>query len=159
MHHFEAGIAMRLTAHTDYALRVLIALAALGAEQRMTIHDLARRHRVSANHLMKVVQRLVRLGLVNGARGRTGGLSLAVPAAELKMGEVVRLLETDTQLVACLGDDTAASCVFTGICGLTGALRGALNAFFAELDRLTLADLAAPRAAFQERLHYEPMPA
>lgn len=145
---------MRLTAHTDYALRVLIALAALPNGQRVTIHDLARRHRVSSNHLMKVVQRLVRMGLVKAARGRIGGLSLAVPAEEVRMGQVVRALETDTQLVACLGDDTAASCVLTGICGLTGALRGALAAFFAELDRLTLADIAAPQARLQERLGF-----
>jgi Rrf2 family nitric oxide-sensitive transcriptional repressor len=145
---------MRLTAHTDYALRVLIALVALRGEQRVTIQDLARRHRVSANHLMKVVRRLVQLGLVRGARGRTGGLTLAVPADQIRMGKVVRSLETDTQLVACLGDDTAASCVFTGVCGLTGALRGALDAFFTELDRMTLADLAQPREVLQERLGY-----
>lgn len=145
---------MRLTAHTDYALRVLIALAAMGDGQRVTIQDLALRHRVSANHLMKVVQRLVKLGLVKGARGRSGGLSLAMPAEQLRMGKVVRALETDTRLVACLGDDTAASCIFTGICGLTGALRGALDAFFAELDRMTLADLAAPDEGLRTRLGY-----
>lgn len=145
---------MRLTAHTDYALRVLIALAALKGEQRVTIQDLARRHRVSANHLMKVVRRLVHLGLVKGARGRNGRLTLAIPADHLRIGQIVRALETDIQLVACLGDDTSASCVFTGICGLTGALRGALDAFFAELDRLTLADLAGPHHGLQARLGY-----
>jgi hypothetical protein len=53
MHHFVAGIPMRLTAYTDHALHVLIALAALRGEQRVTIEYLARRHRVSNNHLMK----------------------------------------------------------------------------------------------------------
>jgi len=144
---------MRLTTHTDYALRVLISLAAVGGERRVTIPELATRHRVSRNHLMKVVQKLVRLGLVKGARGRSGGLTLAAPPDSIRMGQVVRLLETDLTLVACIGGEEA-SCVFTGVCGLTGAFRGALEAFFAELDRLTLADLASKRAEIQNRLQY-----
>lgn len=54
MHHFVAGIHAPHRTHTDYALRVLIALAALRREQRVTIQNLACRHRVSASHLMKV---------------------------------------------------------------------------------------------------------
>jgi Rrf2 family nitric oxide-sensitive transcriptional repressor len=61
---------------------------------------------------------------VKGARGRTGGLSLLVAADQLRMGQLVRALETDTKLVACLGVGTSASCIFGGVCGLTGALRG-----------------------------------
>lgn len=141
---------MRLTMHTDYALRVLMALAVSG-ERLTTIEDLAKRHRVSRNHLMKVAQSLVTLGLVNGVRGRNGGLSLAQPAATIRMGSVVRALESDQQLVACLGDE-AASCVFSGACRLTGMFGKALEAFFRELDTLTLADLVQNRSAIQARL-------
>jgi len=141
---------MRLTTHTDFALRVLMALAVAG-DKLMTIEDLASRHRVSRNHLMKVAQNLVSLGLVNGVRGRRGGLSLAKNASDIRMGAVVRALETDQQLVACLGDDTA-SCVFSGACRLTGMFGKALEAFFHELDTLTLADLVQNRTAIQTRL-------
>ena len=54
---------MRLTAHTDYGLRMLMTLAVLD-DRLVTIEELARRHRVSKNHLMKVAQTLVGLGLV-----------------------------------------------------------------------------------------------
>ncbi len=141
---------MRLTMHTDYALRVLMALAVTG-DRLMTIEELAKRHRVSRNHLMKVAQHLVSLGLVAGVRGRNGGLSLAKPASAIQMGFVVRVLETDQQLVACLGDD-AASCVFSGACRLTNMFSKALEAFFRELDTLTLADLVQNRTAIQSRL-------
>lgn len=97
---------------------------------------------------MKVAQSLVGLGLVKSVRGR---LTLAKPPAQIRMGQVVRKLEADAELVACLGDGPA-TCVFMGVCGLTGALRSAMQAFFAELDRLTLADLVASRVGIAQRL-------
>jgi Rrf2 family nitric oxide-sensitive transcriptional repressor len=141
---------MRLTAHTDYGLRVLMTLAVLD-ERVVTIDELARRHRISKNHLMKVAQTLVRLGLVRSVRGRAGGLRLARDPAEVRIGAVVRMLEDDLRLVDCLGEGPA-SCVLAGACRLTGALAQALEAFFAELDRLTLADLAQRRPAMREHL-------
>lgn len=142
---------MRLTTHTDYALRVLMSLAVADEGRLVTIEDLAARHRISRNHLMKVAQTLVRLGLVKGVRGRTGGLALAVDPQELRMGHVVRMLESDMEVVACLGRDPAG-CALTGLCRLTGAFSRAVEAFLAELDRLTLADLVLQRAGVRERL-------
>jgi Rrf2 family nitric oxide-sensitive transcriptional repressor len=141
---------MRLTAHTDYGLRVLMTLAILH-DRVVTIDELARRHRISKNHLMKVAQTLVRLGLVQGVRGRAGGLRLARPAAEIRMGAVTQMLEEDVALVDCLGNGPTG-CVLAGACRLTGALTAALAAFFAELDKLTLADLVVAGPRMRERL-------
>lgn len=141
---------MKLTAHTDFGLRTLMSLAA-APERPMTIEDLAARHRISRNHLMKVAQSLIHAGFVTGMRGRGGGLRLARPPEAIRVGDVVRALEDDVALVACLGDHPA-SCVLTGVCRLTGALGRALAAFLAELDAVTLADLAAPRLAIRQRL-------
>jgi Rrf2 family transcriptional regulator, nitric oxide-sensitive transcriptional repressor len=141
---------MRLTAHTDYAARMLMALAVIDG-RLVTIEELADRHRVSRNHLMKVAQTLVGLGLVKSVRGRSGGLTLAKKPVDIRMGKVVRMLETDVELVACLGDQ-AASCMFSGVCRLTGMLRGAMDAFFAELDKLTLANLVLDQNALRRRL-------
>lgn len=141
---------MKLTTHTDYGLRVLMALAVM-EDRVVTIEELADRHRVSRNHLMKVAQTLVRLGLVKSVRGRSGGLRLAKDPSAVRIGEVVRALETDMALVSCMGSGQPA-CVLTGICRLTSALQSAVEAFFAELDRLTLADLAAAGAVMRRRL-------
>jgi Rrf2 family nitric oxide-sensitive transcriptional repressor len=141
---------MRLTSHTDYGLRVLMALA-VNDDRLITIEALAELHKVLRNHLMKVAQSLVALRLVKSVRGRRGGLRLARDPKTIRMGAVVRGLETDMELVACLGDQ-AATRVLSGACRLTGALRKALEAFLAELDRLTLADLVASRSAFHRRL-------
>lgn len=89
-----------------------MALAVMN-DRVVTIEDLARRHRVSKNHLMKVAQTLVRLGLVRSMRGRAGGLMLARDPAEIRMGAVVRALEEEMQLVSCLGEGPA-TCVLIG---------------------------------------------
>ncbi|KPH80375.1 MULTISPECIES: Rrf2 family transcriptional regulator [Bosea] len=141
---------MRLTAHTDYGLRMLMALA-VSSDRLVTIEEIADRNRISRNHLMKVAQSLVGLGLVRSVRGRGGGLTLARDPATIRMGTVARALEADMDLVACLGDEPA-TCIFSGACRLTGVLRQALDAFFAEMDRLTLAELTQNRSELRERL-------
>ncbi|MBN9062998.1 MAG: hypothetical protein BGP06_09005 [Rhizobiales bacterium 65-9] len=141
---------MRLTAHTDYGLRVLMTLAVI-SDRLVTIEELADRHKISRNHLMKVAQTLVGLGLVESVRGRGGGLRLARDPATLRIGAVVQALETDMGLVACLGDD-ASSCVLSGACRLTAALKRAMTAFLAELDHITLRDLADNRTLLRRRL-------
>jgi Rrf2 family transcriptional regulator, nitric oxide-sensitive transcriptional repressor len=141
---------MRLTSHTDFALRLLMSLAVM-EERLITIEELAKRHRLSRNHLMKVAQTLVGLGYVTGVRGRTGGLKLAQPASSIRMGEIVRALEDDTALVECLGDGPT-TCILNGACLLTRTMGRAREAFFASLDEMTLADLVAPRLALRQRL-------
>ncbi len=136
---------MRLTRYTDYALRVLMHLAAR-PERLSSIGEMARIHRVSQNHLMKVVHDLRKEGLVEAVRGRTGGIRLARPPAEINVGAVVRHTEESFDLVDC------GSCVIARACALTGALNEALRAFLAVLDGYTLADLVTTRAAGMQSL-------
>jgi Rrf2 family transcriptional regulator, nitric oxide-sensitive transcriptional repressor len=130
--------AMRLTRHTDYALRVLLHLGAY-PDQPRTIAEIARFHGVSRNHLMKVVQGLGGAGFVASTRGRGGGIRLARPAAEINVGAVVRRTEEDFALADC------GPCVFAGACGLRSGLDEALASFMAVLDRYSIADLLVRR--------------
>ncbi|WP_373974968.1 Rrf2 family transcriptional regulator [Chitinibacter sp. SCUT-21] len=132
---------MHITQHTDYALRVLIYLAA-NQERLVTIQEISERFQVSRSHMMKVVNQLIRHGYVNGLRGKGGGIRLAVPAAQIGVGQVVRHMESDLELVECFG--SSSQCLLTGNCRLRGALGNALNAFLASLDQVTVADLLTP---------------
>ena len=131
---------MRLKGYTDYALRVLMHLAAR-PDRLSSISEMARTHRISHNHLMKVVHDLRKQGFVDAVRGRTGGIRLARPPSEIRVGDVVRHTEGGFELVDC------GSCVIAPACSLTTALREALRAFMAVLDRYTLADLVEERQA------------
>jgi Rrf2 family transcriptional regulator, nitric oxide-sensitive transcriptional repressor len=136
---------MRLTFHTDYALRLLMLLA-LEPEGLHTIEATARRYGISRNHLMKVAQTLVKAGIIDGQRGRGGGLRLARPAGEINLGMVVRATEDSFALVECF-DGVRNNCVITPACGLRGPLEEALDAFLAVLDGYSLHDLVANPAA------------
>lgn len=140
---------MRLTQHTDYALRLLITLALKarrpardGGEggDTITIRDVAERYAISRNHLMKIANDLTRAGVVEGLRGRGGGLRLAVPAAEVNIGAIVRALEDGRDLVECFRPETN-TCRIAPACRLKGVLRQAQEAFLAVLDGYTLADV------------------
>jgi len=131
---------MRLTMHTDYALRLLMALA-LEPARRQTIEDIASRYRISRNHLMKVAQTLVRGGFVDSQRGRGGGLALRRPAKDISVGAVVRITEDDFALVGCFLPGGKQRCAVASGCGLPTPLRAALEAFFRVLDGYTLAQV------------------
>ncbi len=126
---------MRLTRYTDYALRVLLH-AATHPEGRASIADVAETHKISKNHVMKVVNHLANDGFLDTVRGRGGGFRLARPAAEIRLGDVVRRTEPDLQAAEC------GSCAIRIGCGLTPLLGEAMAAFLASLDSRTLADAA-----------------
>jgi Rrf2 family nitric oxide-sensitive transcriptional repressor len=126
---------MQLTQHTDFGLRLLIALArADGAS--LSLPRFAAEQGLSYNHVAKVAQTLVHEGLVTSQRGRGGGIALARPATGVTVGDVVRRLERGLRLADCAG------CALRDDCALSAMLAEALDAFMAVLDRYTLADAA-----------------
>ena len=136
--HNAGGDAMKLTSYSDFAMRVLIYLK-IRPDDRVTIRDIADAFRVSKPHLMKVVNELARLGYVDAARGRTGGLKLGKPPGKINLGQVIRATEPDFDIVECFGPDN--HCPIVPACELRGLLAEARDAFLAVLDRHTLADL------------------
>lgn len=131
---------MRLTVFTDYALRVLLVLTARRGSL-VTIADVSSAFDISEAHLMKVANTLARTGWVETVRGRGGGMRLAVDPERLTLRRIVETLEADFALVECLGEGNL--CRLTGGCGVERALGRAMRAFFEELEKYTLADLAA----------------
>lgn len=134
---------MRLTDRTDFTLRVLMLTAA--SRERHTVAWMANALAVSAHHLNKIVQTLQSLGWVTTVPGRGGGVALAIEAGRLRVGDVVRAIEPDMNLVECLREQ--GECPLSGPCRLVGALREARSAFLAALDGVTLEDLVRDREA------------
>ena len=99
---------------------------------------------------MKVVNLLTREGLVTAQRGPSGGLTLAIPANQIRLGDVVRKTEDDLGLVECFRPDN--TCRLTPSCILAPALSRAMQAFLAELDKQTIADLVHKPQALRRLL-------
>jgi Rrf2 family nitric oxide-sensitive transcriptional repressor len=145
---------LRLTAYTDYALRMLMFLA-LKEDGLATIAEIAARYGISKNHLMKVAHQLGVAGYVATARGRSGGLRLARAAGMIGLGDIVRLTEPDMAVVSCF-DPKDTPCAIRRCCLLRGALDQAMQAFVAVLDEYSLSDLVQPRAKLQDLLAIVP---
>ncbi|MGV6876339.1 Rrf2 family transcriptional regulator [Pseudochelatococcus sp. B33] len=140
---------MRLTNFSDYALRILM-YAATCKDRLITIEETAALYGISRNHLMKVANQLTRAGFLKAVRGRSGGLTLAQAAEDIRLGDVLRATEPDFALVECFGKgkENAALCRISCQCRLRGILSAALEAFMATVDRHTLADLVLSPADF-----------
>lgn len=143
---------MQLSKFSDYSLRVLMYLA-LRTDRQTPVAEIATAYDVSRHHLLKVAAKLAEIGLVHAVRGRSGGIELAKPAADIVLGDVVRATE-NLGLVECMTE--AGSCVLADACKLQHALGKARDAFLAELDRYTLAELIKPKRAMAERLFQSP---
>jgi Rrf2 family nitric oxide-sensitive transcriptional repressor len=129
---------MRLTAQSDYALRVLI-YAGLQGGRPSRVADIAERYAISESHLTKVVWKLAQDGFLRTSKGRSGGLRLGKAPGEINLGAVLRAIEDNRALVECFGDRNA--CIITPSCAARRMFREALEAFFAAFDRYTLVDL------------------
>lgn len=144
---------MRLTAFTDYSLRVLIYLAAQPG-RRATIAEVSTAFEVKENHLSKVVHFLGKAGLLANVRGKGGGLELALPPERIVVGEVVRQTEGASVPAECFAEN-GTPCRIARSCHLRGVLQEAVDAFYAVLDRYTLADLVHNRQALAKLLFIE----
>nr|WP_298685802.1 Rrf2 family transcriptional regulator [uncultured Dongia sp.] len=137
---------MQLTQFSDYALRTLIYLG-LRTDELVTIEEIADAYGISESHLTKVVHKLGRLNIIDTVRGRRGGMRLNCAPAAINIGATVRQMEGNLNIVECF-DSEHNTCPIAPVCGLTGILGEALEAFMVVLDRYTLADILKDRPAF-----------
>lgn len=142
---------MKLSLFSDYSLRTLM-YAAL-REDTVQIDEVTAAYGISRHHLSKVVQFLGQQGYLETQRGRGGGFRLAREPASIRLGALVRQTEDRSAIVECFEPETN-TCPLSGCCALKRALAEALAAFYASLDRLTLADLVSgpQRTAMQRAL-------
>lgn len=145
---------MRVTLHTNYAMRLLM-YCALRAGQIVTIAEIAKAYGISENHLTKIAQSLSRAGIVETIRGRAGGVLLKRDPEDVNVGAIVRLTEDNLDLVECFSMETN-TCPLAPQCRFRNVLAEALQAFLAVLDRFTLADLVRDGDALRPLIGLEP---
>ncbi len=135
---------MRLTKQSGYAVRIVIHCA-LAQGELSRIVDIAEACDITKNNISKTVPILVKNGIVEGVRGRNGGIRLARPPAEISVGEIVRAIETTLGEAVGFGSEKARSKVGKAV-AINRMLDDALEAFVSVLDQHSIEDMM-PKSA------------
>ena len=144
---------MKLSTRGDYAVRAVLELAELPAGESLSLHELADRAGVPGKYLEQIVMPLRGAGILGARRGSHGGYVLARPAADLTVGEVVRVMDGPLAPIACASRTAyracpPSRCVDEANCVLRGLWTEVRDAVAEIMDHTTFADLA-------ERAHEE----
>lgn len=142
---------MRLTTKTNLAARVLMACA-FNPDKTLRTSEIAQVSNASLNHLFQVVNGLQSHGFIETLRGRHGGLRLARPPEQISMGSVFRVFEARHPFAECFDADTN-TCPLSTDCRLRGYIARAVEAFYCELDTVTLKDLTQGNCGLEALLH------
>lgn len=149
---------MQITRASDYAVRVMIHLAALPQSSTVRQSELSRETDVSGHFLSKVLQQLVRSRLIRSQRGAGGGYSLAVPAESVSLLDVVEAIEGPLRLNQCIGE--GQSCERKTWCPAHAVWAEAQAAIVTVLGAASMAGLANQAradAAHKYRFHDRPV--
>lgn len=141
---------MQLSLHADYSCRVLIYLAI--NVDRCSIEEISNAYSISKNHLVKLVNQMGKMNFILTTRGRGGGIQLARPANQISIGDVIRKMEPNLDIVECFNSDTNR-CPITGACGLKPWLKKATEDFLKALDEVSLEEAAGEQKKLKKALH------
>ncbi len=130
---------MKLSTKSRYGTRLMLDLAEHGANQFVQLKDVSDRQEISLKYLEQIVIPLKRAKYLLSARGAGGGYRLAMSPEEIKVGEIVALLEGGKSIVYCDGKPElcprASSCLTRNLWVETG------EAMFGKLNSVSLSDL------------------
>ena len=130
---------MKLSTRGRYATRALLDLALHYEEEPILLRDIAQRQQISLPYLEHVITPLIAGGIVRSTRGRRGGVSLARPPEEIRVSEIIQLVEGSITPVECVTNP--GICNRSGLCvtrDIWGELKKAMNEV---LTSTTLQDL------------------
>jgi len=147
---------MRLTTRTNLASRVLM-FCAVHEGQVVRSSDIAKACNASGNHLGHVIHQLQQHGFVETLRGRAGGLRLGLSPRDISIGKVFRIFESGVPFAECFAGDEN-TCPLVATCRLRGFIKRAVEAFYHELDMVTLDDLVRGNCGLEAIMKLAPEP-
>lgn len=133
---------LKINRQTDYAVRVVLALAKRGEGARLSTAEIQREMLIPPALMVRIVAILARENLVKTFPGRDGGLSLPRPAAEISLRDVVEALEGPILLSECLQARGEDDCPFRTNCPVRSKWGRVQVAMLREMASITFAELA-----------------
>jgi Rrf2 family protein len=145
---------MKISAQEEYGLRCLLQLATLEEGESLTLPQIAEREGISQANAGKLMWLLNKAGFVQATRGTKGGYILSRPASEIRLNEVIKVLDADEIKGHCESyKGVLDNCVHTGDCGIRPVIVGLHEIVQNALSQITLAQLVGSEAKVDERFH------
>src|SRR4030095_16909948 len=139
---------MKISAQEEYGLRCLLQLARAETMcESLTLAQVARLEGISSANAGKLMWILSKAGLVQSQRGTKGGYSLALPASEIHLNQVIRVLEGEPAESHCKSyAGVLDACVHTGDCGIRPVIVELHQIVDNALSEITLSQLLGSEA-------------
>lgn len=145
---------MKISAQEEYGLRCLVQLATLPDGESLTLPQIAELEGISTANAGKLMWLLNKADFVHSTRGTKGGYSLARPADEVRLNEIIKVLDEDVMTKHCESyTGILDSCVHHGDCGIRPVIVGLHEIVENALSRITLADLVGNESKVDAMFH------
>ncbi len=145
---------MKISAQEEYGLRCLVQLANLPAGDGLTLPHIAELEGISTANAGKLMWLLNRAGFVQSTRGTKGGYMLARPSSEIRLSEIIKVLDADVVDKHCDSyTGVLDSCVHNGDCGIRSVIIGLHEIVENALSQITLAQLVGSESAVDAMFH------
>ena len=145
---------MKISAQEEYGLRCLVQLANLRSGESLTLPQIAELEGISTANAGKLMWLLNKAGFVQSTRGTKGGYFLSRPATEIKLSEIIRVLDQDVLAKHCESyTGVLDSCIHKGDCGIRPVIVGLHEIVEHALSQITLAQLVGNELTVGEMFH------
>ena len=139
---------IRVNRQTDYAVRVILSLARRGGNERASTSQIQQEMLIPPALAQRIVADLARGGFIHTFPGRDGGLTLARPAKEINLRQIVEHFEGNFFLSDCLV--AAGECPFDTKCPVRCRWARLQAMILQELEQVTFEDLAREASSLQD---------
>ena len=142
---------MKFSTRARYGLRALIDLGMYSEAESVSLQSIADRQGISMGYLEQLMALLKKAGYVKSSRGACGRYRLAMPAGEISVGDVLRVLEGSLEAVECAGNEDSGGCTGADLCVAKYVWKRINDSITQAVDTMTLGELICESIKVQEK--------
>ena len=133
---------LRLSKKADYALMAVKHLAERPSSPSTSAREIAEQYDIPLELMAKVLQRLVRAGLLVSTQGTRGGYTLSRPSSAISVADVIQAIDGPFTVTVC-SSENSGGCEQYGKCSIRDTLWQIRERIAATLGMVTMAEMAA----------------
>ena len=130
---------MKLSTRSRYGTRIILELARHFGKDPVQVSEIAKIQKIPVKYLEQLIRSLKQANLITSVRGSKGGHRLNERPEKITVGQIVRHLEGQTDLVECVS--LPEKCQMSDECRVRNVWMDATEAMYEKLDAITIADL------------------